>query len=596
MKTKFFLTAFILFFFTSLFAQLVRRPNTIQKTTVANSAIQTKPVKTTSTPMQEKAQVKSPVATVVSKNLIFLNKRDKGSAAQLHQKINPGIQNISVRGYAYTKDIRYSDGTVVHLRLTKNPAVTGQATNLKVSARQTGQDQNSGYNCITSNVSLTATSTDFMDNDYGRQAAHIYPGAIYTYDNLYDGSFREETANRNPIIVGCDNPNMSSPTYQEVINPNQNNIHDALAKLYSRFSGVSANGSLAYQVFESANNSDLNIKVGAGGSGYGFTFNNVFNTSEQEKHVYLTIDARKSLFTMSAALPDSGYFKTAPNGSSPLVIMGSVTYGIRILANMEFTFLSKSDADNFKAQYSGYGFTANVNLDFLSKSSAASSTVNAYVVGGPGSNATISFDKSDLEQKVQSILSGATYQNAAPISYELYDMNGIVIGDQSATDQFTERNCVPADIPTNLQNPQVSIISGDDGKDNDTHYTLELFNSNGQEAAIYVNNSNGDEYAKYESVPVEMSAGTPTGEIKLQGSLPLPVMRPPTLEDFAKNGGRIHITITPNGHDTWKIQNFKIILNFQGQKPHTIQWSNKTLSQDSREKDLMFDNGFNAVQ
>ncbi|HVZ96193.1 MAG TPA: thiol-activated cytolysin family protein [Chitinophagaceae bacterium] len=537
-------------------------------------------------------EIKTPI---VASNLIYLNKKDNGSRYKLSARINPNLNNYIKKQYEFTKDLHYPDGSLIHLRLTKNPAITSQDPALKVAAKQTGQDEDAGFDCITSNVSLTATSTDFLNNDYSRQTSHIYPGAIYTYEHLYDGSFQEETNNRNPIIIGSSSPNMSSPTFEEVENPNQNNIHNALAKLYSRFHGDAANESMAYQVFESANTSDLSIKVGAGGSGYGFTFSNVFNTAEQDKHVYLTVDARKSLFTMSVALPDSGYFKTPVNSESPLVIMGSVSYGVRVLANMEFTFLTKSDADNFKAQYSGFGFNANVSLDYLSKSTAASTTVNAYIIGGPSSGATVSFDKQDLQQKIQSIFSSATYQNAQPISYELYDMNGVVIGQQSATDQFTERNCVPKDIPTNLQNPQVSIISGDDGKDKDTHYTLELFNSNNQQAAMYVNNSNSDEYAKYESNAVEMTAGTPTGKIINKGSLPLPEMRPPVLADFS-NGGRIHISITPNGHDTWNIQNFKVTLTFQGQKPHTIQWSSKTLSQDTRDKDLLFDSGFNAIQ
>ncbi len=565
--------------------------------------------KTTTVPIVKQPPVTKPAAAakavpivkpnanvVLNKPLVYLNTHNPAYKQKI---LNPALAKITanhaIKMFEYTKDIRYSDGSVVHLRLTKTPSVTSQTANLKVNAKQTGQDQDAGYNCITSNVSLTATSTDFMINDYSKQGAHIYPGAIYTYNNLYDGSFREETANRNPIIIGSSSTNMYSPTFEEVQTPNQANIHNALAKLFSRFHGDAANESIAYQVFESANSSDLNIKVGAGGSGYGFTFSNEFNTQDKEKHLYMTIDARKSLFTISVAAPDSGYFKTPVNGSSPMVIMGSVTYGIRVLANMELTFISKSDADNFKAAYSGFGFNANLNLDILTKNMAASTLVNAYIIGGPSSKATVHYTKEELQKGIQSALSGATYQNAQPISYELYDMDGVVIGEQSATDQFTERNCVPADIPTNLQNPQVSILSGDDGKDKDTHYTLELFNSKGQEAAIYVNNSNTDEYAKYEPEPIEMTAGTPTGETKLSGSLPIPVMRPPVLADFT-NGGKIHIKITPNGHDTWKIQSFKIILNFQGQKPHTIQWSSKTLSQDSREKDLIFDNGFRAVE
>ncbi len=565
-----------------------------------NTAITVKPVaqpvnKTVAQQPSKPLAAKEIRTPATASNLIYLNKKDNSSRYRLSQKINSNLNNYIKKQYEFTKDLHYSDGSLIHLRLTKNPAITSQSTALKVTVKQTGQDQDADFDCITSNVSLTATSTDFLNNDYSRQTAHIYPGAIYTYEHLYDGSFQEETDNRNPIIIGSSSPNMSSPTFEEVVNPNQNNIHNALAKLYSRFHGDASNESMAYQVFESANTSDLSIKVGAGGSGYGFTFSNVFNTSEQDKHVYLTVDARKSLFTMSVALPDSGYFKTPVNSESPFVIMGSVSYGVRVLANMEFTFLSKSDADNFKAQYSGFGFSANVSLDYLSKSTAASTTVNAYIIGGPSSGATVSFDKQDLQQRIQSIFSSATYQNAQPISYELYDMNGVVIGQQSATDQFTERNCVPKDIPTNLQNPQVSIISGEDGKDKDTHYTLELFNSNNQEAAMYVNNSNSDEYAKYESNAVQMTAGTPTGKIIYKGSLPLPEMRAPVLADFS-NGGRIHISIAPNGHDTWNIQNFKVTLTFQGQKPHTIQWSSKTLSQDTRDKDLLFDGSFNAIQ
>ncbi len=601
MKKIIFIAITTLLASASAFSQIIKRSTTITQHPAAAPAQPAAPAPPPA-PVQAPARTMSPVMqktavnTIQADKLVFLNTKDKKNGVLVKKTLNNHFSpSNEMKLFAFTKDVRYPDNTVLHIRLKKNPSFTGQSAAVKANAKQTGEDNSNGLNCIISNVSLSATSTDFLNNNYSAQTAHIFPGAIYTYEHLYDGSFKEETANRNPIVIGCDNPNMQSPTYEMVANPNQATISTALAELFSRFQGASANESMAYQVFESANNADLNLKLGAGGSGYGFSFNNVFSTDEQDRHVYMTIDARKSLFTMSASLPDSGYFKKPVNGSSPFVIMGSVSYGVRVLANMEFTFMSKSDADNFKAAYSGFGVNANVNLDLLSKNSAASTNVNAYVIGGPSSGATVSFDKQDLQNKISTLLSSATYQNARPISYELYDMDGAVIGEQSATDQFTVRNCVPADAPTNLANPMVSIRSGDDGKDRDTHYTLELFNSNGQQAAMYVNNSNTDEYAANESDPVQMTAGTPTGEIKYQGSLPLPVMRAPVLNDFS-NGGKLHISITPNGHDTWKIQTLTLTLNFQNQKPKTITWSGKTLSQDSRDKDLMFDNGFQTIQ
>ena len=369
MKKLFITSLFLSLLCIASFGQLTQKKIIQGKASVKTvPAVTASPVVKTTTATKVVPVAKPNVALKTDKQIVFLNTHN----SVYKQKIlNPALAKITanhaIKMFEYTKDLRYSDGSVVHLRLTKSPSVTGQTANLKVNAKQTGEDQDAGYNCITSNVSLTATSTDFINNDYSRQTAHIFPGAIYTYNHLYDGSFREETANRNPIIIGSSSTNMSSPTFEEVQTPNQANIHNALAKLFSRFHGDAANESMAYLVFESANNSDLNIKVGAGGSGYGFSFSNVFNTQDKEKHLYMTIDARKSLFTISVAAPDSGYFKTPVNGSSPMVIMGSVSYGVRVLANMEFTFLSKTDADNFKAQYSGFGFNANVSLDFLSK-------------------------------------------------------------------------------------------------------------------------------------------------------------------------------------------------------------------------------------
>lgn len=167
---------------------------------------------------------------------------------------------------------------------------------------------------------------------------------------------------------------------------------------------------------------------------------------------------------------------------------------------------------------------------------------------------------------------------------------------------------VPPKAPsTDLQSASVSILTGDDGKDNDTYVFLDLLDNNKRVAATYNNIPNGrgfvgrpnDEYYAGASVtlPMIMEASVPTGEIKLNGSLPLPVLREANISDFS-NGGEVRIKIQPNGHDTWKIQTVSITFSFNndGNSPHKITWSNIVLSQNGVTRDLLFDKNFNPIQ
>ncbi len=161
--------------------------------------------------------------------------------------------------------------------------------------------------------------------------------------------------------------------------------------------------------------------------------------------------------------------------------------------------------------------------------------------------------------------------------------------------------------PTDLQSASISILTGDDGKDNDTYVFLDLLDNNKRVAATYNNIPNGkgfvgrpnDEYYAGASVslPMIMETSVPTGEIKLKGSLPLPVLREANISDFS-SGGEVRIKIQPNGHDTWKIQTVSITFSFNndGNSPHKITWSNIVLSQNGVTRDLLFDKNFNPIQ
>ena len=73
---------------------------------------------------------------------------------------------------------------------------------------------------------------------------------------------------------------------------------------------------------------------------------------------------------------------------------------------------------------------------------------------------------------------------------------------------------------------------------------------------------------------------------------PVPVTA--SLSDFAQKGGHVHLNVVTNGHDPWKISSFTLNLNFANDlKPHPVTWTNIVMSQNARDIDLYFDNGFN---
>ncbi|HEY5370575.1 MAG TPA: thiol-activated cytolysin family protein [Hanamia sp.] len=501
--------------------------------------------------------------------------------------------------FAYSKTYTYSDGTKVHVYLiNKNSGGQTMQTNgvtpKVVSQNSSGSD--AAMDCTTTNVQLSATSDNFMNNNYSSQASFIYPGAIYSYDNLFDGNFREESNGRNPIIVTTNNTNISGNSYEIVQQPNQVNITNAITKLFQRFSSVSAaNESTSMRIYEANNSADLNMKLGVDASGYGANFDGYIGQQKSEKTEYLTVDCIKTLFSISVAIPDSGYFKTNPGGDSHLLVIGTVNYGVRVLANVRIVFQSEQDEAGFNAGYSGFGVSANVDFNFLSSNSSTQSTINAYYVGGPSSYTTAAFDKTQLENQITQYLQNANYQNAVPISYELYDLNNNMMSNRSATDAFSVPLCVPKatdnavlDCSGNSNDANATyayIKTGNnsgDNKDPDTHWSFGIFDGNGNSVASFHDDSNNDPY----------NNGSTTNHLFVN------MQKQSIFSDF-KSGGRIHINIAPNGHDTWNMDEFTVYMNFTNPSiTQKLTWTGVSLNESARDVDLHFhyDQNSNTLQ
>lgn len=516
-----------------------------------------------------------------------------------------------------SKVLVFPDGSRIHLKMVKNPSFGGMPTAIKSTTekgsakKETKTEKGTQWDCASSSVALTASSTSFLEADYATQAGYIYPGAIYTFDNFFNGSYNEQTGTRYPITLVNENPNVSGSSYINVKNPGMGPTTNAVDKLIKEMKGPVADEEFKYQVYETGNSAAQALQVSGGGSYAGFSAQNTYSTSGTSNSVSLTIDATKILYTINMSPQDSGFFADSKiENIRNLMVIGRVSYGIRVLANLTYTFNSTAEADQFKASYSGFGGSANVSLNQLSQSSSVSNTVNCYVIGGPGKS-TMSFDKKQLESQLKAVFQGATYQNAKPIEYSFFNMAGDLVGSYSATDNFTERNCVPNTNAAKLQSVFVTFNTGSDGKDNDTHYTLSLYGGNAGSRNNYNgydNNppqtvNNGEPFlAMYKTGPLNVVfnpgqsntnqltnnayLGTYAGANRLYGDL--------DMDYFVKHGGIVHLHIYPNGNDTWNVNSMVLQLNFEGGISQNVKFNAFTVSQNSTEMTLYFDGTFKA--
>jgi hypothetical protein len=409
------------------------------------------------------AQVKSP-----PRNMDEYRKTPQYAARKAKlDKNTPGGQS---------KSVAFKDGTKLIVTLDRKASTSHVAGPVTKKVGKEKKESSGGYDCTTTTVNLSATSDNFLNNDYSGTTANIYPGACYTYANLTNGSWKEQTGARNSLMVTTDNPNIHGDTYVNVQNPNVGTLGTAVAKLFSRFTKTNGQESLTYQVSEASNSAVYNLQIGAAASGYGVDLSNVYSTGNQSNHVHLTIDATKILFTMGTTPPDSGFFKDPKIEETPyLSYISEISYGVRVLANADITFASEAEADQFKGSYSGYGVSVSLDVNYGSSSKNTSATINGYMIGGPGTQ-VVAYSLDDLKKQIEKAFAGATYQNARPISYKVCSMAGDALNTYSATDNFNERSCVPAPAgAAEIDDVTITFTQGDSGKSPDAHYTVALF-------------------------------------------------------------------------------------------------------------------------
>jgi len=224
--------------------------------------------------------------------------------------------------------VKYADNHSLNITMIKNPSVADGATHVTKKMKVVGTEpckDHSDWTCATQEINLTADSSSFLNNDYGNSNSHIYPGAIFTFDNFYHGQYHEQAGERNPMTLVTDNPNINGSAGVVIENPSILTCRDAVATIYHRFTKDVGTESSAFDVLESSNSADLNMQISGGASGYGLSFSDAFGSDSSSSSVSLTIDARKSLYSISALPSEGGFFKDTSIENTPnLMVVSNV--------------------------------------------------------------------------------------------------------------------------------------------------------------------------------------------------------------------------------------------------------------------------------
>ncbi len=351
-----------------------------------------------------------------------------------------------------------------------------------------------GFECTTSHETVTADSKSFMSVTANGDG--IYPGALYTYSDFMNGNFLKEVGvgKRNPIQVFTNNlANSTGDVAVTVANPNSVNIYSAIANLVRNNSVSNVSATQIGQYIYSQNQASLVLSISGGGAYSGFSASAGFNLNKQANHIYVTCDFKIPLYSLYTNFPENGFLSDPNLEKTPnLVLVNSVTYGTRVLVNIDIDESSLDLGSSAKFKYGDptkAGF--NVDLNFLMTNKNIKNTVNTYVVGARPQNLGNPTTVEQVFSFVDACIRNTNYQTAKPISYTLSTMAGELVGIRSATDDYIVKNCVPKASTIYLANASISISTKGNYKENGSNAAFYLYGNNGAKLLASAPNNNG---------------------------------------------------------------------------------------------------------
>jgi Thiol-activated cytolysin len=360
--------------------------------------------------------------------------------------------NVAISG-VYTQTMRSGGVPVtIQYKLAQKNYGTVASSNGIAEAGKPGymsknktRSANNDWNCSSEQIRVSITDDSYMKINYEGQAANIWPGAIYKFENFIN-SRRDETGSRNPLVISTSNPNMSGSVSETMQQPDVDAARQAVRNLYERFTrnpddiGVA---SMQIHSEEIRSAAELDIKIGASGYGGGFSANNRFNFSKKnQSHIFL-FDCTKEMFSIDTRKPAEGFFTDPARETADMMYVSSVTYGQRVMALVEISLDDEKITNDFNASYNGLVAGGSGSIDIASQVSNNKALVNMFVVGGQGAKQYPAFGIAEMKTRLQQIIQSLTYTTAKPIRYTFRNMNDDVVKYSSTTDYFNNISCEP---------------------------------------------------------------------------------------------------------------------------------------------------------
>ncbi len=518
----------------------------------------------------------------------------------------------------YTLFRKNNDGTTTRYTLTHNISTWDAKPQIDAKQSSSNADKNDpSWHCTNSVINFNSRSTSFMNALPGFQASYLVPGMIYSFDDYSSGNFNEQlNRDRNPVTLSCD-VYSADKIKSTVSNPTLSGLRLGLDTIIKNFSPLQGGAYYSMNTTMVDNENELNLVADAGGSFGGYSISANFNHSEDSHHIYYTVDAIKPLYTINTEIYGPVYSTTnnLPNTKSPAIMIKSVTYGARVLANLDIQLNDKSDMSGISLSYNA-GFTSGTfDLKTLFANKKVNITINGYLIGFPANiNGSFNASADNFFTMLDQFFTKCDYVSAKPIQYSFADMGGDLLGVESATDKFSIRNCTPADEVFILQSALANFNTGGDDKNTDSQFWLSLGtgnpnNLNWINPAFYDNNSSFNMKGNPYTVNLPLYNNKPIAKEDIRNEImqaeDISQTQLITLDQF-NSGGAIGFKLIQHNHmhDDWDFSSFTLILNFMSQKGTVLQkqvqvGSNFRISEvnnnpNSYSKLIYFDNNFNS--
>lgn len=388
-----------------------------------------------------------------AKTPVFLKRKRPGQnviAKKLEfHKVNPSKFKFHIpkKQVLYAGEVGLKNGGKVKIEALRN--INDGAIILPVNAA--AEEQKGNWTCNVQQWSgdVYNKETVMLNPNFNR----IYPGAIFPFETIANGNYKEVPYKRKPVVIGTDNVHFKNAK-AIVTNPSFVNYMEKLLQLKQ---GATPGG--GRQVGTSSEMwSEEDFFLQTGGSGYYLTFGGSFNLNfknEKKSFKYFT-EVYQAYYTIlvdtSMNEPTDFFYTKAelPNDKDAIgeafidpnwVYVDSVTYGriLYVIYEADRSFSSLGIDANV---YGSVGFAGGeANMSAQQKQLLKNTNVTVATVGGNNiysgllSNAS-SFK--DLQKRIDDYFKQTNDETI--ISYSLRTLDQSTVGGRMVT-QFTSRHC-----------------------------------------------------------------------------------------------------------------------------------------------------------